>query len=80
MLKKTSRITVDGDVIINDMLAARCYAMIDLENPSSITLTTRQLNIDICQDNRSELQSDVAEFEDYVHILRNKLLEPNETN
>lgn len=80
MLRKTSRITVDGDVIINDVLAARCYAMIDLENPSSIALTTRQLNIDICQDNRPEFQSDVAEFEEYVHNLRNKLLASDETN
>lgn len=80
MLKKNARVVVDGEIVVNDVSAARCYATIDLDNPKNVNLTTRQINGDVRIENRTELQAGVAEFEDYTYGLRDKILASVKTN
>lgn len=75
MFNKTSeRIVIEGDSVLDGMLAARFYATIDLADPKKITLNTRHINVELCKERRDEVRADEVEFEDYAYALHDKVL------
>ena len=74
MLKKTLKVTLDGECIIGDTRIARFLAVIDAENPTDIILSTRQIDKNTCKERRDELRADEAAFEDYAYSIQDKML------
>ena len=77
MLKKTTRIIIEGDSIINDKIAARFSAVIDTDDPKNMGISMRQIDKDICRENRTEVRADQDAFEDHAYSVQEKVLAAN---
>lgn len=78
MVKKVSKIIVEGYSVIDDRNAANFFATIDLDNNYDITLSSRQIDKILCKDRREDVRADEAEFEDYVYSIHDKILATDE--
>lgn len=75
MFNKTSeRIVIEGDSVLDGMLAARFYATIDLVDPKKITLNTRHINTELCKERRDEVRADEVAFEDYAYSMQDNVI------
>lgn len=74
MLKKSLKVTLEGECLIDNSRIARFLAVIDAENPSDIILSTRQIDKAACKEHRDDLRVDEAAFEDYAYSIQDKML------
>lgn len=74
MLKKTTKILIEGDSVINDKVAAKFVAMVDTNDPKNMSLTTRHIDKEICRQNRDAVREDQSAFEDHVYSIQEQVL------
>ena len=77
-VKNSERIVIEGDSVIDEKLAARFYATIDLTDPKKIVLNTRHINTELCKERRAEVRADEVEFEDYAYSVQDNVLAANQ--
>lgn len=78
--KKTTKMVIEGNSVIDGVTVARFFSIIDLANPKNISLSTRQIDKDACKEHRDTVRADEAEFEDYAYSMQDKILAAIETN
>lgn len=74
MLKKSSKILLEGTSVIADQIVARFVATIDADDPTSMNITTRLINADAYKENLAIVQADQKEFEDHAYATLEKVL------
>ena len=80
MLKKSEKITVTGESVLEDgTKLAGFQATIDSENPENIQFTSWQQDKAAYKANRSVARVDEAEFEDYVYTIQDEMIAEQES-
>lgn len=74
MLNKTTKILIEGQSTIDNKVAARFMAMIDIDNPKDMSLTSRYINKDLCRQYRDTIRADQNAFEDHAYSVQDKVL------
>lgn len=74
MLKKSSKILLEGNSVINEKMVARFVATIDIDDPTSMNITTRLINAEVYKENLTTMQADQKEFEDHAYSTLEKVL------
>lgn len=78
MLKKTEKITVTGESIINDKVVCTFAATIDLAEPEKMSINQFQKDKEAYRANRAACRADYAQFEDHVFALQAEIKADNE--
>lgn len=71
-------ITLNGECIIDGVKAKGYTAVINSENPLDMSLSSYQLNKELCKANRTTCRSDEAEFEDLAYAIQDEMLAEKE--
>lgn len=74
MLKQTTKILIEGESTIDNVIAARFVAMIDIDDAKNMSLTARHMNKDLCRQHRDTIRADQSAFEDYAYSIQDKVL------
>ena len=74
MLKHSSKIMIDGESVIDDIKVARFLAVIDIDDPKNMSLSTRYINPELGKAYRDTVRADENAFEDYAYALQDKVL------
>lgn len=74
MLKKSERVIVSGECIVEEKVISVFTALIDKDNPEKMTVTMTKKDEEAYKEHRSTCRSDYAEFEDYAYMRQAELL------
>lgn len=67
MLKKTEKINITGESIIDEKVVCAFSVVIDPEAPEKMTINQFQRDKEAYKEHRAECRADFAEFEDYAY-------------
>ena len=67
MLKKTERISITGESVIDEKVVCTFSALIDAANPDKMIINQVQRDKEAYKANREECRKDFAAFEDYAY-------------
>ena len=73
MLKKTEKLTIAGESVINDKVVCAFAATIDLAEPDKMSINQFQKDKDAYRENREACRADFAAFEDHVFARQAEL-------
>ena len=74
MLKKTEKINITGESIIDEKVVCAFSVVIDPETPEKMTINQFQRDKEAYKEHRAECRADFAEFEDYAYARQAEII------
>lgn len=74
MLKKTEKVNISGESIIDEKVVCVFSAVIDIEDPEKMTVNNFPRDKEAYKANRAECRADFAEFEDYAYAKQGEIM------
>lgn len=74
MLTMTKSININGQSIVNNMIAMTYNATVECDNPKNVLINYYMSNQEAYKANRETCRADQKEFEEYVYALQDELL------
>lgn len=74
MLKKTEKINITGESIIDEKVVCAFSVVIDPEAPEKMTINQFQRDKEAYKEHRAECRADFAEFEDYAYARQAEII------
>lgn len=74
MLKKVTKILIEGKSVVSDTELVRFFSSIDTSDPYNINFSNRPLNSEVYKEHLTEIRSDEAEFRQFVQSIQDEIL------
>ena len=74
MLEIKKTININGQSVINNMVAMIYNATVERDDPKNVSINYYMSNQEVYKANRETCRADQKEFEEYVYALQDELL------
>ena len=74
MLKKTAKVIITGESVVEEKIVCAFSVGIDPENPEKMTINQAQRDKEAYREHRAECRADFAEFEDYAYAVQAEMI------
>lgn len=74
MLRMSEKINITGESVIDEKVVCAFSAVIDPENPATMTVNQYQRDKEAYKENRVACRADFAEFEDYAYARQAEII------